>query len=177
MITAKLSLPHTTKKFSDREDYVNHSSEWISWFFPTRSPLILKFYTLDIQAPCLLEIYHPSYIPVALEAIENKMYSFMLLDIALTQVFRSPTVREETSVVCTKVVLFMEQTICSWLARSPVWFGYWTAKTIPFKWCTGNTLITLRILFVWDFTSIKLNTVFHSTFYTVRIYTLFNNHY
>lgn len=79
MITAKqLSLPHATKNVSDRQHYVNHSSNWIS-FSSTKSPLILKFYTVYIQAPCLLEIYLSNYIPVALEAIEEKtvfLYAF-----------------------------------------------------------------------------------------------------
>ena len=40
------------------DNTVNHSSKSIS-FCSIKCPLILKFYIVDIQAPYLLEIYHP----------------------------------------------------------------------------------------------------------------------
>lgn len=119
---------HTTKNFSERQHYVHHSSKLISC--STKGPLILKFYTVEIQAPCLLEICHPSQ-SEALEVIVNKTAVLHAFEHWYYAGFQTLCPQRFTGVLCTEVVIFMEDNI-QLARRSPKMYRS-TAKPISFK--------------------------------------------
>lgn len=107
---------------------LHHCSKLISC--STKGPLVLKFYTVEIQASCLLEICHLSSIE-ALEAIVNKTVVLHAFEHCYYAGFQTLCPQRFKSVLCTEVVIFMEDNI-QLARRSPKVYRS-TAKPISFK--------------------------------------------
>lgn len=99
----QLPHPHACKKFGDKH-FVNHSSKWTLFCSTTSSPL--KFHIVDTTVPCLLKIYDPRYILVALEATESRALFRYVYEHCFYTGFQPSTVRGTAIVLCIKEVVF-----------------------------------------------------------------------